>query len=461
MLKKQACYPAKITGYTSDGRGVAHIDGCAVFIPNAIAGETCSVRIVHVGKNQAEGRIARLETRSSHRINRACPYAKQCGGCSFHHMDYDEECRLKTQRVTDALRRIGGFDPGDLQLLPAPAITHYRNKAQFPVCQENGAPQAGFYRAGTHTVIPVQHCLIQAEAADLVRSAVVAHMRQYHIPAYDEVAHSGLVRHIYVRCGEATGQVLACIVINGRRMPHDRQLLDSLLSQVPGLRSVVLGVNTKPGNVVLGDEFIPLYGDGVIEDILCGLRFRISPKSFYQVNRTQAERLYERAIALAGLGPTDTVLDLYCGAGTITLAMAGKARQAIGVEVVADAVADARENARRNGVQNARFFCADAGQAAAKLAQEGTRPQVIVVDPPRKGLSPDVIAAAAQMQPDRIVYVSCDPATLARDIARFRAVGYDAVHAEAVDLFPRCKHVETVVLLSQRKPNDIIEKMLM
>ena len=309
--------------------------------------------------------------------------------------------------------------------------------------------EAGFFEKGTHNVVPVEHCRIQPACAEQARRAVLRYARRWSVPAYDETARTGLLRHIYVRHAEATEQVLVCLVVNGERLPHEDDLVDTLRKAVPGLRSVVLNTNTRSGNAVLGETMRTLWGDDAIEDILCGLRFRISPRSFYQVNRTQAERLYGKALAAAGLTGTETVLDLYCGTGTITLCLARQAKRAVGVELVGAAIRDAQENARRNGIGNAEFFCADAGQAAQRLCAAGETPDVIVVDPPRKGLSADVIEAMARMAPQRIVYVSCDPATLARDVRSLTQQGYALTHAEAVDLFPRCAHVETVVLLSK------------
>ena len=449
MLSCAQIYTVPITGYTADGQGVAHIDGQAIFIPNAIAGEVCTIRPVHIGKNRAIGKIEQIIERSPHRLSRACPYAKLCGGCDFWHMDYAEETRLKAQRVAETLRRIGGFDPGELAITGAAQQCGYRNKALFPVTQLRGRAEAGFYRARTHAVVPIDQCLIQNDAANTARAAVVDFLRQFRVPVYDETTHRGLVRHIYVRSAAVTGQVQVCLVVNGRSLPHAGELVQLLRQRVAGLASVVLGVNTRPGSAVLGDEFLTLWGADAIEDELCGLRFRLSPRSFYQVNHDQAEVLYRKAIALAGLSRQDTVLDLYCGTGTITLALARHAGTAIGVELVEAAIADARRNAQRNGIENVRFFCADAAEAAARLAREGVRPDVVVVDPPRKGLAPEVIGHIAAMAPQRVVYVSCDPATLARDVARFAQAGYQAQTAEAVDLFPRCAHVETVVLLSR------------
>ena len=448
-MKKNEIYRAAVSGFTSEGLGVCRVDGCAVFVPNAVPGEEYEIRITHIGKTAAHGRIETIIQRSPHRVNRRCPYAKQCGGCDFWHMDYETECEIKRQRVLDALNRLGGQALETLELTAAPTCEGYRNKAQFPVAPAKNGAEAGFFRKGTHDLIPIDRCLIQPEIADCAKQTVVQWAREFRVSAYDEESGKGLLRHIFVRHAEATGEILVCLVVNGAKLPHEAELVDLLRQRVAGLKSVALNVNTRKGNAILGDTTRVLWGADAIEDVLCGLRFRISPRSFYQVNRTQAEALYGKAVAAAGLKGTETVLDLYCGTGTITLCLARHAKQAIGVEVVDAAIEDAKLNAERNGIENARFFCADAGQAAQTLCAEGVRPDVIVVDPPRKGLSADVIDAIVEMSPARVVYVSCDPATLARDVKLLCIKGYKLTYAEAVDMFPRCAHVETVVLMSR------------
>ena len=447
MLEKSKVYEAVICDYTAEGQGIAKIDGCAVFIPNAIFGEKCLVRIEKVGKTWAAGKITQLLEKSPHRVNRECPVAKLCGGCDFWHMDYEEECRLKADRVRQALNRIGGESLEDIPLLAAPDCHGYRNKAQYPVgCQKNRV-YAGFFRAGTHSIVENERCLILPEETDNVKKLVIDYVNQFHISAYDAATQQGLLRHISVRRGAVSGQILVCRVVNGRKLPHAQELI-ARLQKVPGFTTLVLAVNTRPGNAILGDEFITLYGPGYIEDTLCGLTFRLSPRSFYQVNHHQAQRLYEAAIGQAQITKEDLVLDLYCGVGTITLAMAKAAGKVIGVEVVEQAVQDAKENAQRNGIENAEFFCGDAGKAALALEEQGIKPDVIVVDPPRKGLNADTIEALHRMSPRRIVYVSCDPATLARDVALLKERGYTLKNAMAADLFPRCAHVESIVCLT-------------
>ena len=437
----------EIVGYTSEGQGVARVEGLAVFVAGAIRGERVKIRIAHLGHTAAYGDILEILCPSEHRIQPACPYTDACGGCVFHHMTYEEELRAKAQRVTDALNRLGGVDTDLVPITGAQSVCGYRNKAQYPVATVRGRAEAGFFQNRTHRVVPVRQCLIQGKQADAARQTVVDWMNKYKILAYDEKTGKGLVRHIYVRTGAVTGQVMVCLVVNGDGIPKEKELVENLLKAVENLTTVCLSIHKKPGNAVLGDKFLSLYGAGYLEDVLCGLRFRLSPRSFYQVNHDQAERLYEKAIAFAGLTGRETVLDLYCGTGTITLAMSRKAGRVIGVEIVDAAIRDAKENAAANNIENADFFCADAAMAAKRLAEEGTRPDIIVVDPPRKGLEESVIDSIVSMSPEKVVYVSCDPATLARDLKRFALRGYETVKAEALDMFPRCHHVESVCLL--------------
>ena len=448
-MQKNQIFTAEITGCTSQGLGVARFEDRAVFVKEAIPGEVCTIKLIKITKTAVYGRLMEVVTPSPHRTGPVCPHFGRCGGCDLMHMDYELESELKRQRVADALRRIGGVDPEPLPITPAPTDAGYRNKAQFPVAMTENGPAAGFFRARSHDLIPVTHCHIQPPEAETVSAAVLRWMNAYHILPYDEESGRGYIRHIFVRKAVVTGELMVCIIANSEKLPKGDKLVEFLREALPGLTTVLHNVNTRPGNVILGDTYHTLFGPGYIEDVLCGLRFRLSPASFYQVNHHQAQVLYEKTIALADLHGTETVLDLYCGTGTITLCLARAAGTVIGVEVVPQAIEDAKENARRNGIENARFFCADAGQAAARLAAEGTRPEVITVDPPRKGLSPEVISAMAEMGPTRIVYVSCDPATLSRDVKLLSQHGYRFVKAEAVDLFPRTKHVESVVLMSR------------
>ena len=459
MLIKNQIYEATVTDYTAEGQGIAHVEGCAVFLPNAVAGERVRLRIEHPRKTWAAGKIVEILEKSPHRVNRECPVAKLCGGCDFWHMDYEEETRLKAERVKTCLNRLGGENLTEVPILAAPTCYGYRNKAQYPVSSKKGRAYAGFFRAGTHDVVENQRCLILPEQTDAVKDAVMDYVNQYRVPAYDETTHTGLLRHIYVRRGAVSGQILVCLVCNGEKLPKVDALI-ARLEKIPGFTTLVLSVNTKKGNAVLGDKFVTLCGPGYIEDTLCGLNFRLSPRSFYQVNHHQAQRLYEAAISQAEITKNDTVLDLYCGVGTITLAMAGAAGKVIGVEVIPQAVEDARDNAKRNGIENAEFFCGDAGAAALELEKNGVKPDVVVVDPPRKGLNADTIEALHRMAPRRIVYVSCDPATLARDVALLKDQGYTLATATAADLFPRCSHVESIVCLRREKVDGYINLTL-
>ena len=446
MLEKNKVYETEIVDYTAEGQGIAKIEGCAVFVPNAIVGERCMVRIEKVGKTWAAGKITEILEKSPHRVQRECPISSSCGGCDFWHMDYEEETRLKADRVRQALNRIGGENLEELPILSAPTCQGYRNKAQYPVSAKKNRVFAGFFRAGTHEIVENKKCLILPEETEEVKAIVIDYVNRHNISAYNEQTRKGLLRHIYVRKGWVSGQILVCLVVNGKKLPHAEDLIQKLQA-VSGFATLVLSVNTKSGNAVLGDEFITLYGPGYIEDTLCGLSFRLSPRSFYQVNHHQAQRLYEAAIAQAEITKEDLVLDLYCGVGTITLAMAKAAGKVIGVEVVEAAVQDAKDNATRNGMDNAEFFCGDAVKAALELEAKGIKPDVIVVDPPRKGLNADTIEALHRMSPRRIVYVSCDPATLARDVALLKERGYRLKNAMAADLFPSCAHVESIVCL--------------
>lgn len=441
-------YTGTVEGYSSEGLGIVRIDGAVVFVPRAVRGERVKIRITKVMKTCYAGEIAELLTASPERVESDCPYFGQCGGCVYRHMSYAEELRAKKQKVQDALERIGGLDLRVEEILGADDPLHYRNKAQYPV---GGGNAVGFYRQRSHEVIPVERCQICAPAADATAGAVAAWMRKYGVPAYDERTGKGLVRHVYVRTNKK-GESLCCVVLNGKSAPREPELAAMILAAAPQTVGVVLNGNTRPGNVILGNRYRTLWGQDFLMDELCGLMFKLSVPSFYQVNREQAEVLYGRAVEFAGLTGEETVLDLYCGAGTITLTMAGKAKRVIGAEIVPEAVENARENAARNGIQNAEFFCGDASEIAAKLEREGLRPDVITVDPPRKGLAPEVIGTVAAMKPKRVVYVSCDPATLARDLKHFGELGYQAHRAVAVDLFPGTYHVETCVLLSHKNP---------
>ena len=450
-MKKNKTYRAEIVGYSSNGASIARIQDMVVFVPGGAVGDQCDIRIVKITKNYAFGRIEKIILSSKNRIEPECPYAVKCGGCCYWHLTYKEELRAKGLKVQDAMQRIGGVNLKPERICGSDRIYHYRNKAQYPVGRNDTGVITGFYRARSHDIIPMENCLIQTESADILARCVREWMIDNRIAPYNEVTHNGLIRHIYVRTGFATGQVLLCIVTKSPKLPAIDALVSAARAAVPGLVGIVLNINKKTGNVILGDSYINVWGSDTLEDILCGNRFHISPATFYQVNRAQAERLYETALDYAALDKTQTALDLYCGAGTITLALAREAKSVIGAEIVPEAIKNAKENAKLNDITNVKFICADAGQATAMLAHEGIRPDVIVVDPPRKGLNLETIDAVEQMQPHRLVYISCDPATLARDVKLLGEKGYSVKKYEVFDLFPRTAHVECVVLMSKVK----------
>lgn len=452
-LEKNRIYRAHIDGYSSEGLGIARIDGQVVFVHGAVRGETCDVLVMKVLKNAAFGKIAALAEPSPARRQPDCPYYGRCGGCDFRHMSYEEELWAKRARVQDALTRIGGAEVTVEEILGAEQPLHYRNKSIYPI---SPAGEVGFYRARSHQVVHVEHCLIQKPEADALAQAVRDYIARFQVEPYNEATGRGLLRHLYVRTS-CRGESLACLLVNGSRLPHEQELVDMLRAVAPGVCGVVLGENTRRGNAILGDRYRTLWGRDYLTDTLCGLELRLSVPSFYQVNHDQAQRLYEKALEYAGLTGRELAVDLYCGAGTITQVLARRARHVIGGEIVPEAIRDAKDSARRNGVENVEFLCGDASRLAAELRQRGLRPDVICVDPPRKGLAPDVVEAAASMTPGRIVYVSCDPATLARDVARFAPLGYCPVRACAVDLFPGTAHIETVCLLSKLQSKEHIE----
>ena len=444
-LEKGSVYTAVIDGYSSEGLGIARVNGAVVFVPHAVRGEEIDLRITKVMKTSCAGEIVKIHNPSPERMEPECPYAGKCGGCAYRHLTYPEELWAKRQRVQDALTRIGGLDLTVEEILGAKNPEHYRNKSQYPVGADGSI---GFFQARTHKVVPIRRCLIQTEAADRTAQAVGEWIRRYKISAYDETTGKGLVRHVCVRVNRK-GESLCCVVVNGNKVPREPELAAYVTVAVPHTVGVLLNSNTRRGNVVLGDKYRTLFGRNYLMDTLCGLEFKLSMPSFYQVNRDQAEVLYGKALKFAGLTGNETVLDLYCGIGTITLCLAKAAKRVIGAEIVPPAIRDAKENALRNHIENAEFFCGDAADIAAKLESDGLRPDVVTVDPPRKGLAPEVIASVAAMGPEKVVYVSCDPATLGRDVKIFREFGYEAKRAAAVDMFPGTAHVEMVVLLSK------------
>ncbi|MBQ9861725.1 MAG: 23S rRNA (uracil(1939)-C(5))-methyltransferase RlmD [Clostridia bacterium] len=451
MLLKNQIIDLTITAMSAEGNGIGRAeDGMTVFVPFTAVGDVIRCRIVKVQKTMAFGIVDELVTPSNDRATQiTCPAFGKCGGCTYCHVTYDAELRYKWQRVADAISRIGG-----LKLVPAPIMgcespERYRNKAQYPVGVGESGAKIGFYAARSHRIIDQRDCLLQPSCFETVLQVVEAWIKKANVSLYDEKTNTGLLRHVYIRQGTASGELMVCLVCTSGKLPQTDWLVNALKDALPTLKSVMVNLNRRDTNVVLGDTSFALYGTPYITDTLCGMTFRLSPLSFYQVNRDQAERLYQKAAEEAALTGNETVLDLYCGTGTIGLSMAEKAKMLIGVEVVEPAVEDARLNAQVNGVKNARFIAADAAKAAAQLEREGVRPDVVIVDPPRKGCDETLIDTVSRMAPERIVYVSCDPATLARDLKRFSEHGYRTVRVTPVDMFPRTAHVETVAALKR------------
>ena len=452
---KNQIYTARIEGYTSEADGVCRIGGRAVFVPCALAGELWQVRIVKVSSSAVYARGEKLLESSPERAEPDCPSYGKCGGCDCRHMCYDEELRFKLGRVNDALRRIGKQQLAINEIYGSRLVERYRNKGIFAVAELDGAVNCGFYRERSHELIAVDRCLIQNELTERAAHAVVAFMREHGLHAYDERSGSGTVRHVFCRCAYKTSDAVICIVSAKSFGDLTDALTKALCAACPEATGIVLNINKSRGNTVLAGDFYTLRGRAEIVDELCGSLFSISPQAFFQINPPQAERLYEHAASFAGEG--ELAFDLYCGAGTISLRLARQFRKVIGAEIVKEAVENAEQNAAANHVPNVEFLCADAGQAAIELARRGLRPDVVLVDPPRKGMSEEAIHAVCSMTPNRIVYVSCSPATLARDILLFEKLGYTLRDGAAYDLFPRTSHVETVALLSRKKDEPRIQ----
>ncbi len=447
-------YDVEITGLTTQGYGVGRADGVAVFVPGAAVGDTARIKIVSEKKQYCYGKLLEVLHPSPDRIPADCPYFARCGGCSLRHIRYEAELELKQRQVTDALQRIGGLSVPVRPILPSPLQERYRHKAQLPCARKpDGSVGFGFYAPRSHRVVFFEDCLLQPENFSSIMHDVADFLTRYRIPPYDETTREGLVRHLYLRRSKKTGDVMVCLVLNGTRLPKEAELCSMLTARHPEIVSVLINVNTRRGNVILGSRCRVLYGQNSLTDSLLGVDFQISPLAFFQVNPAGAERLYEAA-AQAAQPDGKHILDLYCGTGSIGLTMAGRAKQLTGVEVIPEAVDNAAENARRAGIQNARFLCADAGQAARQLSEEGLRPDVVIVDPPRAGCSAAALSAIRDMSPERVVMVSCNPATMARDIQSLAAYGFVPQYVQPVDMFPRTTHVEAACLLTRTEAPD-------
>ncbi len=451
ILKKNDIYTATIDGYTSEAMGVCRIAGRAVFVKGALKGETWEVRIIKITTSAIYGRGERLLRPSPDRREPDCPHFRACGGCATRHMSYEAELAFKLNKVNDALEHIGKQSVRASEIIGAETTQHYRNKGIMAVADVGGKPCAGFFRERSHDIIKIDDCLIQNKLCADAAKAVLAFLEENGLAAYCEETGKGSVRHIYTRVALHTSDAVLCIVSAHGFGALTQKLVDAVRNACPGLTGIVLNINKNRGNTVMDGDFYTLWGNENITDTLCGVSFDISPRAFFQINPAQAEKLYEKALEYADANETDTVLDLYCGAGTISLCLAKRAGKVIGAEIVPQAIENAKQNAEKNGIKNAEFICADAGEAAREFKSRGINPKVVVVDPPRKGMDAQAVKAVCSMNPERVVYVSCNPSTLARDITVFNACGYTLQKATAVDMFPFTSHIETVTLMSRNE----------
>lgn len=451
-MKKNDQYTVTIEDMTTEGEGIGKVDGFPLFIKDAVMGDTVRIKVMKTKKNYGYARAEEILIPSPHRIPPACPVSRQCGGCQLQAMSYEKQLEFKGRKVANNLKRIGGFT--DIEVLPVIGMDNpwrYRNKAQIPFGKnKDGEIVAGFYAGRTHTIIDQEDCMLGIEEnKDIVR-AVKQYMRQCHVEPYDEQNHRGTVRHTLIRKAFATGQIMVCIIINGKELPKSQQLVE-LLKKIPNMTSISYNINQEKTNVILGEKVVTLYGPEYIIDYIGNIKYQISPQSFFQVNPVQTEKLYQTALNYAGLTGNETVWDLYCGIGTISLFLAQKAKQVYGVEIVEAAIKDAKNNAAINGIKNAEFYVGKAEEILPeKNKKEQIKADVIVVDPPRKGCDQALLETIVDIGPEKIVYVSCDSATLARDLKMLTEEGFCVEKVQPVDMFGGTVHVETVTLLVRK-----------
>lgn len=452
MPEKNKIYTAEITGLTSEGSGVCHIEDMAVFVPQTAVGDVAEIKIVKVLSHYAFGIVDRIITSSPDREVRECAVYKKCGGCVFRHISYEAECHAKNEIIKDAFQRIGGLSPNFDDFISAENPDHYRNKVQLPVAEIDGETMCGFYAQRSHRVIPIEHCSLQPHRFDDIINYIRRSPQMSKVTAYDEKTGKGWLRHVYIRQGFHSKEIMVCFVVaNEKTSPHFRNMVRGLVSKFSEIKSVVLNVNPYNTNVILGRKCITLFGSDTITDTMCGNKIKISPLSFYQINTEQAEKLYRKALEYANPSVDNVIVDLYCGAGTIGLSMAQHAKKIIGIEIVPDAVENAKQNALQNNITNAEFYCGDAGEVFGELRKNGCSPDIIIVDPPRKGCSEDTLRTIVSAVPKKIVMISCNPATAARDTKFLAENNYSVEKVCGADLFPATKHVECVVLMSRKK----------
>ena len=469
-MNKNDIVTVEITDIGVSGEGIGHVDGYTLFIKDAVIGDVVEAKVMKAKKNYGYARLMKVITPSEYRVEPKCAFARRCGGCQIQEMSYDRQLVFKDQKIRGNLERIGGFtkDQIDTVMQPVVGMEHpfgYRNKAQFPFgADKEGNPITGFYAGRTHDIIANTDCALGVEQNKEILEIILQYMRENKIKSYDEKTGKGLIRHALIRYGFKTKEIMVCLVVNGKKLPKAERLIEKLI-QIEGMTSITISPNTRRDNVIMGDSYEILWGQGYITDYIGNVKYQISPLSFYQVNPVQTEKLYRLALEYADLKGDETVWDLYCGIGTISLFLAQKAKQVYGVEIVPQAIDDAKENAKINAIDNAEFFVGKAEEVLPEYYAEYEREHngktahadVIVVDPPRKGCDETLLETIVKMQPEKVVYVSCDSATLARDLKYLCANGYEIRMCRGVDQFPQSVHVETVVLLSQQKPDDTIE----
>ena len=462
MIRKNDEFILEIEDRGVNGEGIGHVDGLALFVKDALIGDTVRVKVMKMQKNYGFARLLEVIAPSADRIAPLCPVARSCGGCQIQEMNYPAQLKFKAKKVKENLERIGKLDfnaenaPEFYDCIGMDVPWNYRNKAQFPIGRnKEGKIIAGFYAGRTHSIIECEDCAIGIKENKDILHMVIAHMEKWKIEPYREEDHKGLVRHVLIRKGFTTGEIMVCLILNGKKFPGLSELVDNL-KKIDGMTSISINVNTEHTNRILGSEVIPVYQEVYITDYIGDVKFRISPLSFYQVNPVQTRKLYGTALDYAELTGEENVFDLYCGVGTISLFLAKKAKHVIGVEIVGQAIEDAKVNAQINHIENAQFYCGAAEEVIPDLYRQGVTADVVVVDPPRKGCDEKLLDTIVNMAPEKVVYVSCDSATLARDLKYLNEHGYVVRKVQPVDMFPMGVHVETVVLLSHKKPDGHI-----
>ena len=453
MLSKDKMYVVEIVDIGQGGVGIGKFEGFTVFVDGGLVKDKIKVKITKSKKNYAVGEIVDILESSPYRVERKCSKKlKECGGCQIQELDYKEQLNLKTNEVKQVISRIGKLN--DVIIHDALGMKdpfRYRNKAQFPIQKVDGVPVIGFYKKKSHDIIPTDQCIIQHDVNDKIIKIIKTYIRAYKVSIYDEKTHTGVLRHLVTKIGFTTKEVMVVLVANGRKLPYLNELASVLKENIPGFKTLVVNVNREKTNVILGNENRIIYGNGKINDNIGDLVFEISPLSFFQVNPVQTEVLYNKALEYANLGVNDTVFDIYCGIGTISLFLAQKAKKVYGIEIVEEAIKDAKRNAQLNKLDNVEFYVGKAEEIVPKLYKQGKRANVVVVDPPRKGCDEKVLDTIVSMQPNRVVYVSCNPSTLARDLNYLDERGYKCLEVQPVDMFPHSVHIENVALIVKKK----------